>query len=464
MQYFKPADASRFVGDCMPFFHDGIFHLYYLLDENHHAGLNGRGGHQWAHSSSRDLIHWTHHPLAVPLGAPDDYDSASICTGSLFFDAGIFYAFYAARSLADRDETICVARSEDGITFEKDAGNPIFTATPPYTPKGFRDPVVFRGPDDRFHMLICALEANRHETDAGCFAHYTSTDLQKWEKHSPFVSGLYGNAAGWPAPECPDYFEWNDHFYILWGHCGDGRTHYLMADQWNGPWRAPADDTIDTGMIKVMKSASFGKHRRIGVAFLNSRQRDTDDSPTCYAGQAIFRELVQERDGTLSYKFPLEMIPPTGPVKTLASNVLLSRQRPMIAYPDVGSHVRIRATVRHADVESFGLLLRADSKTTGGYVLAINPSAHTVVLRPADPTLPPPPATEDGTLRHVPGLGGDIDLDVILKDDIIDICVNQQRTLCLRLPQSRGGFAGGYMDSQSNGTLTIQKLTVASLL
>ena len=66
MQYFKP-EGLFFAGDPMPFFHDGVFHLFWLLDENHHKGKGGLGGHQWAHSSSRDLIHCEQHPLALAI-------------------------------------------------------------------------------------------------------------------------------------------------------------------------------------------------------------------------------------------------------------------------------------------------------------------------------------------------------------------------------------------------------------
>src|SRR5690349_23197660 len=69
VQYFAPG-GNQFVGDCMPWYHDGTFHLFYLLDEGHHQGLGGLGGHQWAHASTRDLVRWQHHPLALPLAEP----------------------------------------------------------------------------------------------------------------------------------------------------------------------------------------------------------------------------------------------------------------------------------------------------------------------------------------------------------------------------------------------------------
>ena len=35
IQYFTPAGNNLFVGDCIPFYKDGVFYLYWLLDEGH---------------------------------------------------------------------------------------------------------------------------------------------------------------------------------------------------------------------------------------------------------------------------------------------------------------------------------------------------------------------------------------------------------------------------------------------
>ena len=76
IQYFKPAESHLFVGDCMPFDYRGTFYLYWLIDEGHHAGLGGLGGHQWALSTSEDMVHWKHYPVA--LGIDNDWEK-SIC-------------------------------------------------------------------------------------------------------------------------------------------------------------------------------------------------------------------------------------------------------------------------------------------------------------------------------------------------------------------------------------------------
>ena len=53
LQYFKPVENHLFTGDCMPYYHDGTFYIYWLLDEGHHAGLGGLGGHQNPHLTGK---------------------------------------------------------------------------------------------------------------------------------------------------------------------------------------------------------------------------------------------------------------------------------------------------------------------------------------------------------------------------------------------------------------------------
>lgn len=94
IQYFKPIEEDLFVGDCIPFSHNGVFYLYWLIDKGHHSSLNGLGGHQWALSTSTDLINLKHYPIALGL---DEEWGKSICTGSVIYAEKSFYAFYSTR-------------------------------------------------------------------------------------------------------------------------------------------------------------------------------------------------------------------------------------------------------------------------------------------------------------------------------------------------------------------------------
>ena len=90
MQYFKPVGNNLFVGDCIPFFHNNTYYLYWLIDSAHHSALNGLGGHQWVLSTTKDLVHWTHYPVA--LGIDEEWEK-SICTGSVVYANNKYYAF-----------------------------------------------------------------------------------------------------------------------------------------------------------------------------------------------------------------------------------------------------------------------------------------------------------------------------------------------------------------------------------
>jgi hypothetical protein len=176
MQYYKP-QGDFYVGDCMPFYHDGVFRLYYLIDEGHHSALGGLGGHQWAQASTYDLRSWIHHPLALAIS---ELHAGSICSGSVFFHEGIYYAFYATRN-RDWTQHLCLATGMDGVHFRKDASNPF--ASPPigFKPMHYRDPVVFQDPQTGlFHLLTTAsLENYPLSGYGGCLAHLRSHDLRQ---------------------------------------------------------------------------------------------------------------------------------------------------------------------------------------------------------------------------------------------------------------------------------------------
>ena len=162
MQYWRPAGA--FAGDMMPYWDGGQFHLFYLLDHDHHAQQGGLGGHQWAHASTADLVTWQHHPLALPIGEPGRVDQHGICTGSIFAWEGVYHAFYATRiRRADGTvyEAVCRAAGRDLVHFDRSPDNPLFAAGEGLDPAHHRDPFVFHDPAaGLFHMLVTAREAD----------------------------------------------------------------------------------------------------------------------------------------------------------------------------------------------------------------------------------------------------------------------------------------------------------------
>ncbi len=298
MNYWKP-DGAFFVGDCMPFFHDGIFHLYYLLDEGHHnhPRVGTRGGHQWAHISSHDLIEWTPHPLALPLDF--EAEECSNCTGSLLAHKDRIYAFYALRSSCFEGERFRIAVSDDGgISFHKMPPPELDGVKFGYT-SNFRDPMALYDAEGRIHLLISAsrqVDNGNMTLENGEIAHFVTDDLNHYVDEPSLLRS-------WGVPECCDYFQWGEFYYILFSVRME--THYRYSRSPFGPWLAPPLDVPACPQCRVMKTAPWHNNRRVGVGW----------SPTCeqgiyrFGGRTVFRELLQHSDGTLGSALVPEMMP-----------------------------------------------------------------------------------------------------------------------------------------------------------
>jgi hypothetical protein len=429
MQYFKP-EGNYFAGDCMPFYFENVFRLYYLLDENHHGALGGLGGHQWTQASTHDLIHWEHHPLAIPI---TEAFEGSICTGSVINYQGRYYGFYATRR-RDWMQHLSLAVSEDGVRFEKVQPNPLASPPAGYDPLHYRDPAVFQDEAGVFHLLVTAcLQDWPIPGRGGCLAHLVSNDLFHWENREPFIiPGLAG------APECPDYFAWNGWYYLVFSN--EGVARYRMSRQPFGPWLRPRVDTLDGPAARVIKTAAFGPNRRIGAAWIGTRLGNKDRGQFQFGGNILLRELIQLEDGSLGAKFLDEMNPAGDAVGNLsltpvsAGAKIEGRQVHLAARQGLEAAVcnslprngrlKLRVTPGKGAVE-FGLRLRAEHEFDSGADLRFSPGEKTVHLN-------------QEWLFGVEGLEKPFDLEIILWQDLIDVSINNNRTLVDRCPEKHG--------------------------
>jgi hypothetical protein len=432
-QYWKPRDRNAFVGDCMPFFHQGRFHLFYLFDRRHHRSKWGLGAHQWAHVSTTDLVHWERHPMAVPI--TEEWEG-SICTGSLLRHDGACYAFYATRAIDGSPALLQVAVSLDGVHFDKTP--PLGILQPPYAPAPARDPLVFR--DERtgvFHMLVTTeLVPPPPSGHPGCLAHLTSTDLRHWEQQPPFLAPGYNDQ-----PECADAFFWRGWHYLVFSSHGVAR--YRLSRQPHGPWSAPRADAFDGPQFRVMKTAAFTGDRRIGAAFLPVQG---------YAGHVVFREIVQAEDGRLGTRFVPEMAPAAGDAldadwRPLAPGVACAgRDVTVQAWEGFnaaalnGAPRNLRLTCRvvpQPGSAAFGVCLRGASDYADGHELRCEPGRGKVGWRrPGDGSIP---ENEMQAIYDVDGLDRPFTLEVIARDDVLDVCIDGRRTLVARAEQDPGG-------------------------
>ena len=434
IQYFTPKGNNLFVGDCIPYYHNGTYYLYWLLDSGHHSALNGLGGHQWALSTTKDLIHWTNYPIVIGI---DEEWEKSICTGSVAYDGKQFYAFYATR-LLDKEgkvnEQLSYATSSDAIHFQKQKPNPFYTSAPGYNKRDFRDPKVIIDSSGVFHLLVSSSTEKDYSINSnqGCLVHLTSKDLKTWKVNDPILTGQSD------VPECPDYFKWNDWYYLLYSH--GGNTPYLMSRKPFGPWVEPKFQALDEDWSNVVKTAEFPNGRRIAASWIPSKSDNKDNGDERFGGCILLREVIQLKDGTLTTKFPKEVIPKTGKVLNLElipdqkAKKMSDNQYVIEALGSIGSlhsgnvpvNCRITFEVNPLGTnEDLGLYLRSTDKASEGYKLSFSANKQTVSLA-------------NTKIDAVSGLDKPFKVDIIMKDDIIDVSINEQRCIVNRLIERKG--------------------------
>ncbi len=435
MQYFSPKGDHLYVGDAIPFYHDSTYYLYWLIDSAHHSALDGLGGHQWVVSTTKDLKTWEHHPIAI--GINEEWEK-SICTGSVVYANNQFYAFYATRLVKDGEvnEQLSYAISQDGFNFEKQKPNPFYESAPGYSKRHFRDPKVIVDKDGAFHLLVSSEKNNAMMKDwNGALVHMVSKDLKKWEIKEPVLTGQGS------VPECPDYFKWNDWYYLIYGD--NGNTFYVKSKSPFGPWQQPEYQTLVEDWSNVAKTAEFINGRRIAAAWIPSRKDDKDNTHEIFGGSAVFRELIQQDNGTLSTKFPPEMIPATGqplPLKAVTDAQTKASGTNSFAmnapngvgatyFDNIPKNARITLEIEPDGThEEYGLVLRSNKQASEGYKLRFSANEKMVTLH-------------NTSIYAVEGLNNRIKVDIIMKDGIIDVDIDNKRCIVNRLPEEKGeGF------------------------
>lgn len=432
IQYFQPIEPNLFAGDCMPFFHNGTFYLYWLLDEGHHAALDGMGGHQWALSTSTDLINWKHYPVA--LGIDEDWEK-SICTGSVIANDDKIYAFYSTRVKEDGHvhEQLSYAISTDGgITFEKQKPNPFYYAPKECISRDFRDPRAFKDKEGVFHLFIAGYEKDPIlDGQGGYLVHLTSKDLKNWTETASPLKGQWG------VPECPDYFKWNDWYYLLYSLGGD--TYYLKSQEPYGPWEYPDSQPMVEKWGNVAKTAEFKNGRRIAAYYINDKRENKDSEGQIWGGSLLLRELFQKGDGSLAVGYLPEVMPTMTPIATpgfvLDDIVVVSESGITLNAPngigvtsmkDLPKQYRITMTIEpKGNYDELGLFFRATDKHNKGYKLTLNPNKQYVSLF-------------ETRIEGVQDLREPISLNVVVMDDIIDVYINNERCISNRLGEQKG--------------------------
>ena len=318
----------------------------------------------WGHAVSDDMLHWEYLPLALAPSEPyDNHQRGGCFSGSAIEHDGKLFLMFTGTANEGKgfEQTQCIAYSEDGIHFEKYAGNPVLTAPEGIPTDQFRDPKVWKH-EDTYYMVCAASRDNN-----GQALLYRSQDMFHWT----FFNVLAESRGKWGYMwECPDFFPMGDKYVLTFSpmRVGGHTSVYLVGDfdYGTGKFHYHISGEIDWGLdFYAPQSFLAPDGRRIIVGWANGWEWMPlwkDWGPTYKEGWCgsfnIPREVRMLEDGTLQFL-------PIAEVETLRENpiqkdvlVVTEKETELTAGDGVCFELKLKIDLAKTDADKLELDLR----------------------------------------------------------------------------------------------------------
>ena len=222
-------------------YYKGEYHIFY----QHHPYSVNWGPMHWGHSTSKDLFHWTHQPIAIAPGAFTEgkewYDWDGCFSGCGIEFEGKLWLMYTSQQFnrtadggvdngsnssnpsaynpsgssggGNVTERQCFAYSEDGINFTKYEKNPVIDIPndhPIIANIDFRDPKIWTH-DGKYY---CAIGNRIHDRSRTQIVLFESENFFDWKFKSVAAISKpdYSEGTMW---ECPGFAHFGDKYVMI---------------------------------------------------------------------------------------------------------------------------------------------------------------------------------------------------------------------------------------------------------
>lgn len=476
MAIFRRLSNGLSCGDSIPFYHDGVYHLFFLSVPENTVRYPERVRNTWQHVISRNLTDWEELPPVLLPGDGTELDQDGCWTGSVIYADGKYHIFYTGYHIdSEFPQTICHAVSDDCITFTKDPKSPLIVPdTKYYESIDWRDAYIFYNDEEECYWMLIAARKNEGPSNRrGVVVLYTSADLEHFEHRGVIYEPWHTNC-----PECPEMYKMGDYWYLVYSRFSErAQTIYRVSKSPYGPWRTPKFDGIDNRRFYAAKSLLDDRGRRIYFAWTPEREKKSDNELWQTGGDyAVPHQVIPMEDGNLKIVMPEEICAyfrkkklsysftkRLGTIREYGDKALEVSSIGTLSYGffDVEQkNLMLECNIKASDcADYFGLTINTDEDIDNGYLLAFNPATQMVSLNklPAPLDLfwstlsgkPIIPAEVDGPRvceKTFPFQDGDIiPVKCVLTDTMIEIFVGEQVAFSYRtyqeMPYRIGVFA-----------------------
>ena len=215
---------------------DGYYHIFYQHSPNYE--VPGKEPIHWGHARTKNFVEWEELPIAL---YPDKfYDDEGCWSGTAIVKDDMLYLFYASVT-ENKEQTVSVAYSKDGIHFEKHPENPVIKHYPVDGGPDFRDPAVAYI-DGKYY---CVMATGHPETKTGRLLIYESENLIDWE-----YKGIIAEWENAIYTECPSIMQTDNYVLLSVSVCPLDTDHYfnvMYGNLKNGVFEMEVSGNVDKG-------------------------------------------------------------------------------------------------------------------------------------------------------------------------------------------------------------------------
>ncbi|SFS12396.1 beta-fructofuranosidase [Granulicella pectinivorans] len=334
-----------------PIFFNGKYHMFFQY--NPHAAT--WGDMSWYHSTSPDMLHWTHAPLAF-APTPGSPDAFGCFSGSALAVGKRVYQVYTGvvestpdkatiRDGSDKlQESQCLAYSDDPqlIHWTK-LPQPIVPLPPAgMAITGFRDPSAWKQ-GDTYYMTVGSGIARV----GGCVLLYRSKDLKTWEYLHPLTSGTW-NGKKTPNPcddgemwECPEFFALDGMHVLIYSTLGKVFWQSGKLDVATMKFTPTKTGLLDLDAFYAPKTQLDAQGRRILWGWIPERRNDKAMLEAGWSGMmSLPRVMRLDSDGTLR----LQSLPEAAKLRAGTVPAEKTREGTLHTLPAANGEVLCRAS------------------------------------------------------------------------------------------------------------------------
>ncbi|MDO5100013.1 MAG: glycoside hydrolase family 32 protein [Eubacteriales bacterium] len=218
----------------------GLYHFFFQYAP---FGVDGSDVKFWGHATSRDMIHWDYHDVAIYADSPQDIHG--VFSGGAFVEDGKLELFFTGNVklagdydfiTAGREGNTLYMASDDGFHFGHKSCLLHAGEYPAQYSCHIRDPKVWKE-DGRYWMLLGA----RSRDDRGAVLVYRSPDKKQWQ----LIREVTGNRSFGYMWECPDLIRLDGERFLSMSPQGVGHQSHRFQNVYASGYLPFTDGELD---------------------------------------------------------------------------------------------------------------------------------------------------------------------------------------------------------------------------